>query len=80
MIAKEIPKLTKKVLPGLISAGATLVTSIGVGLATAIPDVIEAIPDMISTIKDTFSEAAPMFQEAGNKLMSMLGDGFAKAG
>lgn len=80
MVAEKLPGIISNVLPGLVTAGASLLTAIISGLIQALPSLIAAIPDIIGALVDGLSESGPAILEAGSQLMQMLGDGLKLAG
>lgn len=80
MVAEKLPGIISSVLPGLVTAGASLLTAIISGLIQALPSLIAAIPDIIGALVDGLAESGPAILEAGSQLMQMLGDGLKLAG
>ena len=79
-IGEKLPALIAQVLPGLLSAGASLITALATGVAQAAPAIVAAIPQILSALKEGLVAAAPALKEAGQKLISMVGEGMAAAG
>lgn len=80
VIGEKLPDIISSVLPDLVKSGASLVTSVLTGFATAAPAIVEAIPEVVKGIKDGFVASWPALKEAGWKLMEMAGEGIQKAG
>ena len=80
VIGEKLPGIISSVLPDLVKSGASLVTSVLTGFATAAPAIVEAIPEVVKGIKDGFVASWPALKEAGWKLMEMAGEGIQKAG
>ena len=79
-IGSMLPELVNDVLPDLIKAGTSLLSSIIAGIAQGLPMLIEAIPDILGAIWDGLVAGWPAMKEAGLKLLEMVGNGIQAAG
>ena len=80
VIGEKLPGIISSVLPNLVKSGASLVTSVLTGFATAAPAIVEAIPEVVKGIKDGFVASWPALKEAGGKMLDMVGEGLKAAG
>ncbi len=75
LLAKKLPQIITKSLPGLVKAGTGVVTSLLTGIVGAIPDLVRSIPEIVSSIIDGFKEAWPELKAAGKEVIKTVGNG-----
>lgn len=79
MIGKKLPGLISEVLPGLVEAGTSLITSLIAGISEGLPILIKSAPKIIKSIKDGLVEGWPAIKEAGKSIINMVGEGISSA-
>ena len=73
-----IQKVISNNLPGIISAGASLLTALITGIIQALPQLVAALPQIFAAIVQAFADNWPAIKEAGIQLMIMIAQGIAE--
>ena len=79
IIAEKLPEVISKVLPNILKAASSLVSSFTKGLKKALPTLAAMIPEVVLTIVDTIVANLPMLLEMGIQCILALIQGIAAA-
>lgn len=78
-IAAAIPDLITQVLPGLMSAGVSIVESLSQGILSALPQLMPCVMDIINSLLDLILQLAPQLISAGLDIILQLANGITQA-
>lgn len=79
IIAEKLPEVISKILPNILKAATSLVSSFTKGLKKALPTLAAMIPEVVLTIVDTIVANLPMLLEMGIQCILALIQGIAAA-
>ncbi len=79
IIAEKLPEVISKILPNILKAASSLVSSFTKGLKKALPTLAAMIPEVVLTIVDTIIANLPMLLEMGIQCILALIQGIAAA-
>lgn len=75
VITQAIPTIVSDVLPGLLSAAQTLISTFLSAILENLPAVLDAAIEFVTTIGDGIAENAPMLIDATLEIIGVLADG-----
>ena len=79
IIVEKLPPLIEGILPSILEAGVTLITTLGDGLIQSLPSLIPIAFDAIMAIVNALIENLPMIIETGVQVIVTLAQGIAEA-
>ena len=78
-IAAAIPDLISQVLPGLLSAGVSVIDALAQGILGALPGLMPCVMDIINSLLDLILQLAPQLLSAGLDIILQLANGITSA-
>lgn len=78
-IAQALPNLIQQVLPGLLTAGVDIISTLGEGILNAIPELMPVITDVILQLCDMLIQMLPQLIDIGMQVILQLAMGIAQA-
>ena len=79
-ISNAIPGVIQSVLPGLLSAGISMLTAIVNGLVQSVPSLIDTIPQIIEQVVSSIQTALPSLIQSGQQIIQAIGDAITTYG
>lgn len=74
-IMNEIPAIISDILPGLLSAGASMVSTIGSGIMESLPTLIEYAMQMVQMLTEGLTDSAPAIADGAIIIVETLVNG-----
>lgn len=71
-VASAIPGIVQSVLPGLLSAGASMLTAIVTGLVQSVPALIDTIPTIVTELVTAVQSMLPSLMESGQQIIQTI--------
>lgn len=78
-IVAEIPKLITDTLPGLISAGASIVSALAQAITSALPQLLQVGVDLLLQFLNGFTQNIESVMTTATEIITALTDGLAEA-
>lgn len=78
-LASMIPELLQQVLPSLLTAGVSIIQTLGEGILNALPELMPTITDLVVQLAGMLVEMLPQLIEVGMQVILQLALGIAEA-